>query len=43
MNKKDMKTIEEKMEEVGRRLMLEGAKNGKSWTKMKALTLKPPP
>ena len=34
MNKKDMKTIEEKMEEVGRRLMLEGAKNGKSWTKM---------
>lgn len=34
INKKDMKTIEEKMEEVGRRLIIEGTKKGKSWTKM---------
>lgn len=34
INKKDMKTIEEKMEEVGRRLMAGGAAKGKGWTKM---------
>lgn len=34
INKKDMQTIEEKMEEVGRRLMLMGAAKGKGFAKL---------